>query len=166
MKVSLFVPCFIDASFPDVGVALLELLERVGCDVDFPLQQTCCGHPMGNSGCGKDAVGTEALRVKNSCGCDYIVAPSGSSVHHLRDHMTAIEPTAQSRAVRANTYELVEFLHDVLKVDTFPWAEFPHKVGLPNSCGTLPSFDEILSIRNLCGAKKGQLELTELSTLN
>ncbi len=51
MKVALFVPCFIDAFFPDVGVATLELLERLGCDVDFPLEQTCCGQPMGNSGC-------------------------------------------------------------------------------------------------------------------
>jgi L-lactate dehydrogenase complex protein LldE len=41
------------------------------------------------------------------------------------------------RQVRANAYELVEFLHDVLKVEAFPWAEFPHKVGLHNSCGTL-----------------------------
>jgi L-lactate dehydrogenase complex protein LldE len=53
--------------------------------------------------------------------------------------MTAVEPTAQSTAVRANTYELVEFLHDVLKVDALQWAEFPHKVGLHNSCGTLRS---------------------------
>jgi len=139
MKVALFVPCFIDAFFPDVGVATLELLERLGCDVDYPLEQTCCGQPMGNSGCERDAAATEALFVNNFAGYDYIVAPSGSCVHHVREHMTAVEPTAQSRAVRSNTYELVEFLHDVLKVDTLPWAEFPHKVGLHNSCGTLRS---------------------------
>jgi L-lactate dehydrogenase complex protein LldE len=121
MKVALFVPCFIDAFFPDVGVATLELLERLGCDVDFPLEQTCCGQPMGNSGCEKDAAATEALFVENFVGYDYIVAPSGSCVHHVRDHFTAIEPTPESKAVRANTYELVEFLHDVLKVDALPW---------------------------------------------
>ena len=114
MKVALFVPCFIDAFFPDVGIATLELLERLGCDVDYPLEQTCCGQPMGNSGCEKDAAATEALFVKNFSGYDYIVAPSGSCVHHVRDHMTAVEPSAESRTVRANTYELVEFLHDVL----------------------------------------------------
>ena len=50
---------------------------------------------------------------------------------------TRIEQTAEVKEVRARTYELVEFLHDVLKVDAFPWAEFPHQVGLHNSCGTL-----------------------------
>jgi L-lactate dehydrogenase complex protein LldE len=137
MKVALFVPCFIDAFFPDVGVATLELLERVGCSVDYPLDQTCCGQPMGNSGCERDAVATEELFVRNFSGYDYIVAPSGSCVHHVRDHMSAAAQTPETRAVRANTYELVEFLHDVLKVEEFPWAEFPHKVGLHNSCGTL-----------------------------
>ncbi|CAB3809349.1 Lactate utilization protein A [Paraburkholderia ultramafica] len=137
MQVALFVPCFIDAFFPDVGVATLELLERLGCDVAYPLDQTCCGQPMGNSGCERDAAATEALFVKNFADFDHIVAPSGSCVHHVRDHLSAIEQTAAVRKVRAGTLELVEFLHDVLKVDAFPWAEFPHKVGLHNSCGTL-----------------------------
>jgi L-lactate dehydrogenase complex protein LldE len=137
MKIALFIPCFIDAFFPDVGIATLELLERLGCDVDYPLDQTCCGQPMGNSGCERDAAATEALFVNNFSGYDYIVSPSGSCVHHVRDHLTAVDQTSECKAVRANTYELVEFLHDVLKVDEFPWAEFPHKVGLHNSCGTL-----------------------------
>ena len=63
--------------FPDVGIATLELLERVGCEVDYPLDQTCCGQPMGNSGCEKDAAATENLFVRNFAGYDYIVAPSG-----------------------------------------------------------------------------------------
>jgi len=137
MKVALFVPCFIDAFFPQVGIATLELLERLGCEVEYPLEQTCCGQPMGNSGCEKDAAGAENLFVSNFAGYDYIVAPSGSCVHHVRDHLTAADDTGDARAVRRNTYELVEFLHDVLKVREFPWAEFPHKVGLHNSCGTL-----------------------------
>ena len=51
MKVALFVPCYVDAFFPEVGIATLELLERLGCEVDYPLDQTCCGQPMANSGC-------------------------------------------------------------------------------------------------------------------
>ena len=137
MKVALFVPCFIDAFYPEVGIATLELLERLGCEVDYPRNQTCCGQPMGNSGCEKDAAGAQALFVRNFSGYDYVVAPSGSCVHHVRDHLTAVEQTGETRSVHANTYELVEFLHDVLKVEEFPWAEFPHKVGLHNSCGTL-----------------------------
>jgi len=137
MKIALFIPCFIDAFYPDVGMATQELLERLGCDVEYPLDQTCCGQPMGNSGCEKDAAATENLFVRNFSGYDYIVAPSGSCVHHVRDHLTAPRQDAATLAVRANTYELVEFIHDVLKVREFPWAEFPHKVGLHNSCGTL-----------------------------
>jgi L-lactate dehydrogenase complex protein LldE len=137
MKVALFVPCFINAFFPDVGIATLELLERLGCEVDYPLDQTCCGQPMGNSGCKNDAKATEELFVRNFAGYDYVVAPSGSCVHHVRDHLTSAEQTPTARAVRSNTYELVEFLHDVLKVSHFPWARFPHRVGLHNSCGTL-----------------------------
>lgn len=137
MKVALFVPCFVDAFFPEAGIATLELLEKLGCEVDYPLQQTCCGQPMANSGCEKDAAATEQLFVDNFAGYEYIVTPSGSCTHHIRDHLTAIEQTDTVRQVRTRTMELVEFLHDVLKVKELPWARFPHKVGLHNSCGTL-----------------------------
>jgi len=107
---------------PDVGIATLELLERFGHDVDYPQDQTCCGQPMANSGFNAEAAGTEALFVRNFSGFDYVVAPSGSCVHHVRDNFDAIEQTSEVKEVRARTYELVEFLHDILKVDAFPWA--------------------------------------------
>jgi L-lactate dehydrogenase complex protein LldE len=142
MKVALFVPCYVDAFFPEVGIATLELLERLGCDVDYPLGQTCCGQPMANSGCESDAAGTEALFARNFAGYDHIVTPSGSCAHHVRDRLTAIEQTAEVKAVRRNTFELVEFLHDVLRVRAFPWAEFPHTVGLHLGCATLRGLRE------------------------
>jgi L-lactate dehydrogenase complex protein LldE len=142
MKVALFVPCYVDAFFPEVGIATLELLERLGCEVDYPLDQTCCGQPMANSGCHDDARATEALYAKNFAGYEHIVTPSGSCAHHVRDHMTAIEQTPEVRQVRRNTHELVEFLHDVLRVYAFPWAEFPHKVGLHIGCATLRGLRE------------------------
>ena len=64
MKVGLFIPCYIDAFFPEVGIATLELLERLGCSVEYPLDQTCCGQPMANSGCQEDSAATEALFVQ------------------------------------------------------------------------------------------------------
>ncbi|WP_145563525.1 (Fe-S)-binding protein [Yersinia aldovae] len=137
MKVALFIPCFIDAFYQKVGIATLELLERLGCEVDYPMQQTCCGQPMANSGCASDAAGAEALFVSNFSDYDYIVGPSASCVHHIREHLTAIEQSPETRRVRRNVWELVEFLHDVLKVQDFPWANFPHKVGLHNSCSAL-----------------------------
>jgi L-lactate dehydrogenase complex protein LldE len=60
----------------------------------------------------------------------------------VRDHLTAIEQTPEVIAVRERTRELVEFLHDVLQVREFPWAEFPHKVGLHIGCATLRGLRE------------------------
>jgi L-lactate dehydrogenase complex protein LldE len=137
MRIGLFIPCYIDAFFPGVGIATLELLERFGCEVVYPRDQTCCGQPMANSGFNDDCAATEALFVRNFTGFNYIVAPSGSCVHHVRANFDAIEQTREVTEIRAHTYELVEFLHDILKVEAFPWARFPHRVGLHNSCGTL-----------------------------
>ena len=137
MRIGLFVPCYVDAFFPEVGVATLELLERFGCDVDYPFDQTCCGQPMANSGCQAEAAATERLFAKNFAGYDYVVGPSGSCVNHVRSKFDAVEQTEAVRTVRARTYELVEFLHDVLAVRDFPWARFPHKVGYHNGCGSL-----------------------------
>ena len=137
MRVGLFIPCYVDAFFPEVGIATLELLERFGVDVVYPLDQTCCGQPMANSGCHADAAAAESLFVRNFDGFDYVVGPSGSCVHHVRDHLTAIPQTDAVRRVRRNACELVEFLHDVLGVRAFPWAEFPHAVGLHNGCSSL-----------------------------
>ncbi|MGU3662669.1 (Fe-S)-binding protein [Methylobacterium sp. A49B] len=137
MRVGLFVPCYVDAFEPEVGIATLELLERLGCTVEYPFDQTCCGQPMTNTGCHAEAAATEALFVKNFSGFDYVVAPSGSCVHQVREHLTAIPQTDEVRHVRASTYELVEFLHDVLEVESLPWARFPHKVAYHTNCNAL-----------------------------
>ena len=137
MRIGLFVPCYVDAFEPEVGISTLELLERFGLDVAYPYDQTCCGQPMTNTGCHAEAAATEALFVKNFFGFDYVVAPSGSCVHQVREHLTAIPQTEEVRAVRARTYELVEFLHDVLKIDDLPWAEFPYRVAYHDNCNAL-----------------------------
>src|SRR3974390_3346136 len=90
MRVGLFVPCYIDAFFPEVGIATLQLLERLGIDVIYPLDQTCCGQPMANSGCQKDAAGAEALFVKNFREFDLIWTPSRSSPHTGPHHPDAL----------------------------------------------------------------------------
>ena len=50
MKVGLFIPCYVDQFYPQVGIATLQLLEKFGCEVSYPAKQTCCGQPMANSG--------------------------------------------------------------------------------------------------------------------
>jgi L-lactate dehydrogenase complex protein LldE len=135
--VGLFVPCYIDAFEPEIGIATLELLEKLGCTVDYPFDQTCCGQPMTNSGCQKEAAATEALFVDNFEPYDYIVCPSGSCTHQVRANMTAIEQTDRVRKVRGSIFELTEFLHDILKVESFPWAHFPHRVGMHYNCNSM-----------------------------
>jgi L-lactate dehydrogenase complex protein LldE len=137
MRVGLFVPCYVDAFHPDVGIATLELLERFGVTVEYPFDQTCCGQPMTNSGCHAESAATEALFVKNFRDYDYVVAPSGSCVHHVRCNLDAIPQTDDVRKVRQSTFDLVEFVHDILKVDAFPWASFPHRVAYHNNCNAL-----------------------------
>jgi L-lactate dehydrogenase complex protein LldE len=70
MRVGLFIPCYIDAFFPEVGIATLELLERLGHEVVYPRDQTCCGHPMANSGFNAEAADTEVLFVRNFAAFD------------------------------------------------------------------------------------------------
>ena len=141
MRIGLFIPCDVDAFHPEVGIATLELLERLGLEVEYPFDQTCCGQPMTNTGCHAESAATEALFVANFAGFDYVVCPSGSCAHHVRRNLDAVEQTEAVRRVRARTFELVEFLHDILKVDAFPWAEFPHKVALHNNCNALRGID-------------------------
>ena len=97
MKIGLFVPCYIDAMFPEVGIATLELLERFGHDVHYPRDQTCCGQPMVNSGFNAEARATEALFVRNFSGFDYVVSPSGS---YSYGHSTSCLRLSQSRTSR------------------------------------------------------------------
>jgi hypothetical protein len=78
-----------------------------------------------------------ALASRTYGNFETIVTPSGSCAYRVREHLDAIPQTPPVEKVRRSTYELVEFQHDVVKVDEFPWAEFPHKVGLHNACTTL-----------------------------
>ena len=138
MRVGLFIPCYVDQFYPQVGIATLRLLEKFGCKVVYPPGQTCCGQPMANSGFGHLTQGCNDLFIKNFSSFDYIVAPSGSCVLHIKEHLHSADATVQAAgdaatAIRGKIYELVEFLTDVLKVEQLD-ASFPHKVGLHQSC--------------------------------
>src|SRR3984893_13866813 len=137
MQVALMIPCYVDLFYPEVGVATLELLEKLKVDVVYPFDQTCCGQPMANSGCYEEAQTTEELLIQNFSAFDYIVTPSGSCTHHLRHKFTAAPDSPERRKVSASVYDLVEFLHDVLKIREFPWAKFEHKVALHTSCSAI-----------------------------
>jgi L-lactate dehydrogenase complex protein LldE len=125
-RVGLFIPCYVDQFYPQVGIATLELLEKFGCEVVYPSNQTCCGQPMANSGFEHLTAGCNDLFIKNFSEFDYIVAPSGSCVLHIKEHLHGSD-------IPTKIYEFVEFLTDILKVDSLD-ASFPYKVGLHQSC--------------------------------
>jgi L-lactate dehydrogenase complex protein LldE len=133
MKVALFIPCYIDQFYPQVGIATLELLEKLGCEVAFPLEQTCCGQPMANSGFASLSTACAINFVKNFSDFDCIVAPSGSCVLHVKEHLKVESHPQEVKKIRENIYELTEFLTDVLKLESID-ASFPHKVGVHSSC--------------------------------
>ena len=132
-KIGLFIPCYIDVFYPQVGIATLELLEKLGQEVVYPPKQTCCGQPLANSGSEQEAIATYRNFVRNFQGFDYIVTPSGSCAYHVRCHYDILEQTDEVKKVRETTYELCEFLTDILQVDDLK-IRFPHKVGIHNSC--------------------------------
>ena len=135
MKVGLFVPCYVDQFFPRVGMATVELLEKFGCQVEFPEAQTCCGQPMANTGCVDDAKPLAKKLVNIFADYEYIVCPSGSCTamvtHHYDEYFEADDSAYQH--VKQRTFELTEFLTDVLKIDSLD-VSFPYRVGLHSSC--------------------------------
>ncbi len=135
MRVGLFIPCYIDQLYPDVAIATLELLERCGCKVEFPADQTCCGQPMANTGCWDDARPLAERFLKLFGDYEAVVCPSGSCTAMVTHHYDVfLEGRPGFEELKRKTYELCEFLVDVIKVKGFPGVRFPYKVGLHNSC--------------------------------
>jgi len=133
MTVGLFIPCYVNQFYPNAAKATMELLQKSGVDVVYPARQTCCGQPMANSGFEHLSQGCNDLFIENFSGFDYIVGPSASCVLHIKDHLHSHKNEEQAATIRTKIYELVEFLTDVLKIETLD-AAFPHKVGLHHSC--------------------------------
>lgn len=134
MKIGLFIPCYVDAVFPEVGMASFKLLRHLGLDVTYPKGQTCCGQPMANAGFAKDATHLAEKYDSMFEGFDYVVAPSVSCTAFIRLQYPNILKDANHQChIASKTLDIVEFLHDVVKVDK-PLGKFPHKVSLHNSC--------------------------------
>ncbi|NIL99195.1 MAG: (Fe-S)-binding protein [Planctomycetales bacterium] len=134
MNVGLFIPCYIDQFYPQVGMAVVEVLRRFGVDVTFPPAQTCCGQPMANTGCVDDAKPLALKFLAIFREFDYVVCPSGSCTAMVRLHYDEFLKGQEGfDQLKSKTYELSEFLTDVLKVEKIT-GRFPHKVGIHQSC--------------------------------
>jgi L-lactate dehydrogenase complex protein LldE len=121
-RIALFITCLSDQFYPQVGVAVTRILERLGYTVEFPQAQTCCGQPFFNNGFHPEAARLGKRFIEIFEGYDHIVSPSGSCVamvreqyHELFQHDPAWGPRME--AVRHRTYEFVEFLNDIAKFD-------------------------------------------------
>lgn len=133
MKIGLFIPCYVDQFYPKVAIATYELLQKLGCDVHFPMKQTCCGQPMANSGYAHLTTGCDTNFIANFAAFDYIVCPSGSCTLHVKEHLHDANNEALASQMRKRVFELTEFITDVLKVEMIS-GNFPHRVGLHQSC--------------------------------
>jgi L-lactate dehydrogenase complex protein LldE len=134
MRIGLFIPCYVDQLYPRVGLATLEVLERCGLDVEFPEAQTCCGQPMANAGCAQEAAPLARRFLDIFSPYRYVVCPSGSCTAMIRHHYHELLHDAPGFAeLRGKTYELCEFLVDVLGIQHMS-GSFPHKVGVHQSC--------------------------------
>lgn len=121
MKVSLFATCLVDMFQSSVGKATVELLERLGCEIDFPENQICCGQPSYNSGYVKDTMDAMKRTIDTFLDKEVIVSPSGSCAYMIKEyqHIFAGDPVWEPKAKRLadKTYELTQFIVDVLKVE-------------------------------------------------
>jgi L-lactate dehydrogenase complex protein LldE len=133
MTIALFVPCYIDQFYPQVAVATLTLLERLGCEVVVPAGQTCCGQPLANAGFEAESLPIMRHFADLFDGYDYVVSPSGSCILHVKEHYTRLGDPALIHRLHDRTFELCTFLTDVLQVDRLD-ARFPHRVGIHESC--------------------------------
>ena len=139
MKVGLFIPCYVDVVYPEVGVATWKLLKHLGLDVTYPEKQTCCGQPMANAGFEKQAIPLAKKFEEKFKDFDYVVAPSVSCTAFIKINYPRLlsgktaKHTEHECETAKKCMDVVEFLHDVVKVD-HRLGTFPHKVSLHNSC--------------------------------
>ncbi|TPE46394.1 (Fe-S)-binding protein [Pontibacter mangrovi] len=153
--VNIFVPCFVDQLFPDTAMNMVKVLEKVGCEVRYNPNQTCCGQPAFNAGFFNEAreVADKFLDDFSNETSHYIVAPSASCVGMVRnayqDIFVKSSKLVKYRAMQKKVYELTEFLTDVLGITRIEGASLPGKFTYHDSCSALRE----------CGIKAGPREL-------
>ena len=166
MRVGLFVTCLVDLMRPSIGFAAIKLLEAGGAEVILPEAQTCCGQPGYNSGDRRGAMALAAKLVAEFEACDYLVAPSGSCAGMIKTHYADLfrdDPAMleRSNALGARTWELTDFLVNVLKLESVPGA-FAGTVTYHDSCAGLREMGVKQQPRTLL-AKVDGLTLKEMA---
>lgn len=134
MRVGLFIACFNDTFFPRTGVATVEVLERLGCEVSFPRNQTCCGQIHFNSGYPAEGAALASKQASVFGDARVIVTPSASCAATLRAHL------GDGRGGTPEVYELCTFIANVLGVEDVG-ARFGQRVTYHPTCSSLRALD-------------------------
>src|SRR5437868_4580203 len=166
MRVGFFVTCLVDLVRPAIGFAAIKLLKGGGADVYVPPTQTCCGQPAYNSGDRTDTIALARKVVDEFEDCDYLVAPSGSCSGMIRTHYADLfagdaAMSARVAALAARTYELTDFLENVLALASPP-GRFDGRVTYHDCCAGLREMGVKRQPRALL-AKVPGVELTEMA---
>jgi L-lactate dehydrogenase complex protein LldE len=137
-RATLFITCIIDQMYPEIGEAVVAVLERLGVDVVFPMDQTCCGQPAFNAGYRDESWSIAGRNIEVLRGCGDVVTPSGSCatmIRHYYPELFADHPEMHAAALdlASRTYEFTEYLVDVLGV-TDVGARFPATLTVHDAC--------------------------------
>jgi L-lactate dehydrogenase complex protein LldE len=165
-RVSLFVTCMVDQLFPQVGMAMAEVLEGLGYQIDFPENQTCCGQPAFNSGYRAEARTVARHFLDTFESCESIVVPSGSCTSMVTHHFAEIfhrepETLARVHALEKRVWEFSSFLTEVAGVEDVG-ARFDEIVTFHDGCHALRELGIRSAPRRLLSRVRG-LELREMS---
>jgi L-lactate dehydrogenase complex protein LldE len=165
-RVSLFVTCIVDQLFPKVGLAMAEVLERLGYTVDFPEDQTCCGQPAFNSGYRAEARTVARHFLKTFESAEAIVVPSGSCTSMVAHHYVELfhkepETLARVRSLAARVFEFSTFLTEVAGVEDVG-ARLDDIVTFHDGCHALRELGIRSGPRRLLANVRG-LELREMT---
>jgi L-lactate dehydrogenase complex protein LldE len=163
-KITLFIPCFVDQLMPQVGMDMARVLQRIGYELEFPEEQTCCGQPGFNSGYWQDARPLAQRFVRVFRESEAVVCPSGSCTTMVRNfypELLAGTPLQQEAAnLGQRVFEFSEFLVKQAKV-TDLGATFPHRVAYHDACHALRELRLKQEPRELLRRVRG-MELVEM----
>jgi L-lactate dehydrogenase complex protein LldE len=164
MRVSLFIPCFVNHYFPAAGIAMTRVLERLGHAVDFPAGQTCCGQPAFNGGYWDEARPLATRMLDIFAQSEAVVSASGSCgamIKVFNERLLAASGRAdEARALASKTWEFSDFLVTKLGVEDVG-ARFPHRVTFHDGCHGLRELGIKSQPRKLLSKVDG-LELVEM----
>jgi L-lactate dehydrogenase complex protein LldE len=165
LKVSLFIPCFVDQIYPETGFNMVKLLRKAGCEVTYNPSQTCCGQPAFNAGFWDQTRPVCEKFIRDFAEAEYVVAPSGSCVGFVRNFYTELFDNSalhnECRQLQKNTFELTEFLVNVLRFTDFG-AHLDTRATYHDACGALRECKIKEAPRILLSNVKG-LQLTEMN---